>query len=413
MKAQKTDRTERMGVGIATTAFESLGFAFREQLESDYGIDAHAELIESEQPTGRLLGIQLKSGSSYFSEAAPDGSGYIFRTDKEHVDYWLNHALPVLICLCDIDTGTIYWQVISSETAISTGRMHKFIVPLNQIINSSSIIALHHLLTPIVATDRYTIFKKDDTSHGTAKRYSFEVVLNGSATKAEIAAIVRQITNEGQKSRYYRSPLGKSRWGDSDAHVVWTFIYPSAEDHTRHNHICRSMWICDSLPTGSRPIGFDGENVGDNIIVDWSTHYNLLGEHVSTNTLSKEDYLDRALPLIEELKTLSVTVDNGLRDLAENKVDEKAFLVSTETLRTRIDQIYAEISEMPFAPFECRDIDAKLECFIASLHNVWLFYSEDGRTKWNSENRLQLSLLQVSDARQTLEHLEYELSKAM
>ena len=52
MKAQKTDRTERRGVNIAGELFEALDFAFREQSESDYGIDAHAELIQSEQPTG-------------------------------------------------------------------------------------------------------------------------------------------------------------------------------------------------------------------------------------------------------------------------------------------------------------------------------------------------------------------------
>lgn len=65
MKARNSERIERIRVGIALAAFESLDFAFREQSESDYGIDAHAELIESEQPTGRLLGLQLKSGPSY------------------------------------------------------------------------------------------------------------------------------------------------------------------------------------------------------------------------------------------------------------------------------------------------------------------------------------------------------------
>ena len=63
MKAQESDRTERKGVGIAMTAFESIDFAFRQQSESDYGIDAHSELIIEESPTGRLLGIQLKSGN--------------------------------------------------------------------------------------------------------------------------------------------------------------------------------------------------------------------------------------------------------------------------------------------------------------------------------------------------------------
>ena len=33
------------------SAFEAIGFAFREQHESDYGIDAHVELIEGERAT--------------------------------------------------------------------------------------------------------------------------------------------------------------------------------------------------------------------------------------------------------------------------------------------------------------------------------------------------------------------------
>jgi len=37
-------RTERRGVGLAMAAFESLGFAFREQSESDFGIDAQERL---------------------------------------------------------------------------------------------------------------------------------------------------------------------------------------------------------------------------------------------------------------------------------------------------------------------------------------------------------------------------------
>jgi len=53
---------------------------------------------------------------------------------------------------------------------------------------------LRSLLTQLSQTDRYTIFTIDDSSHGGAKRYSFEVVVNGSATKAEVAAIVRQVT---------------------------------------------------------------------------------------------------------------------------------------------------------------------------------------------------------------------------
>jgi hypothetical protein len=409
LKAQESDRTERIGVGIAMSAFESQGFAFREQSESDYGIDAHSELIDSEQPTGRLFAMQLKSGPSYLSETCPDG--YVFRTDKKHVEYWQNHSLPVLICLCDIDSKTIYWQVVNPNTATSTGKGYKFIVPASQQIDAASVAVLRDFLSPVVATDRYTLFKTDDTSHGAAKRYSFDVVLNATMSKAEVAAIVRQVTNEGQKRRYHRNHMVEGQWGDSDAHVVWTFIYPSAEDQTRRNHICRSIWMNDTLDPKFRPMGFEGENVGDNIIVDWSTSYDFFAEHVATNTLSKEAFFAEALPCVEELTSALNTIEAQLLALAKDEIDEPAFFVATEVERKRIDEIYFELTDLPFAPFECSDMDEKLQSFVAYLHNIWLFYSENGRTKWDEKSRLEQSLQQRSYARETLQHLQYELSK--
>ncbi|MFH2064742.1 MAG: DUF4365 domain-containing protein [Pseudomonadota bacterium] len=409
MNTKETNRTERQGIGIAMIAFESLGFAFREQKENDFGIDAHAELILSEHPTGQIMGIQLKSGSSYLSESIE--GGYVFRTDKKHADYWQKHALPILICLCDVSNQVVYWQAVTDETLIPTGKGYKIIVPSKQTIEVPSFKELCDLLTPIVPSDRYTIFKTDDTSHGAAKRYSFEAVINGNATKAEIAAIIRQITNDGAKRKYHRNHLVEGQWGDSDAHVVWSFIYPSAEDHKRRNYICRSIWIREDLEENYRPIDFDGENVGDNIIVDWSKDYNFLAIHVSNNTLTKEDYFTEVLPHIEELKTSLSVIEKGLVALSRTEIDESLFLASSNKWLQRINIIYSSINGLPYAPFECRDMDAKLESFISFLHNVWLFYSDTGRSKWDKKSRLKQSLQQLSYAREALYHLEYELSK--
>lgn len=337
--------------------------------------------------------------------------GYVFRADKEHIEYWQNHALPVVICLCDVDKHIIYWQVVNAETAESTGKGCKLVVPWNQTINMQSAEALHSILTPIVAKDKYTIFRTEDNSHGAAKRYSFEAVLNRSATKAEVAAIVRQITNEGAKRRYHRNHLVEGRWGESDAHVVWTFVYPSAEDHNRRNYICRSIWIRDGLGAQFRPMGFDGENVGDNIIVDWSTNYNALAEHVSSRTLSKEDYFSRVLPLVAELKESLTVIQRAALALSEKQTDEASFLAVTESSRERINEIYTDLTGLSFAPFECRDMDVKLQSFAAYLHNVWLFYSRDGSKTWDADSRLHQSLQQLAHAREGLGHLEYELSK--
>jgi len=61
-------KTERLGVSAVEHYFSSHGWLFREQFTHDYGIDAQVEIVRDGQPTGALIGIQIKSGESYFSD---------------------------------------------------------------------------------------------------------------------------------------------------------------------------------------------------------------------------------------------------------------------------------------------------------------------------------------------------------
>jgi tetratricopeptide (TPR) repeat protein len=92
--------------------------AFREQDTSDFGVDAQAETKRDGNPTGRLVGLQIKTGPSWFEE--PGEGGWKFRPEKKHVSYWLNHSLPIYVLLVDLDTEAIYWQEISERT-LQTG----------------------------------------------------------------------------------------------------------------------------------------------------------------------------------------------------------------------------------------------------------------------------------------------------
>jgi len=392
MKAKQTERTDRRGVALVMGTFESLGFAFREQTESDYGIDGHAELIDAGRPTGQLLGIQIKTGASYLLERTE--TAIVFRTDADHVKYWLNHALPVIVCLCDAESQTIHWQAVSDETAISTGKGYRVDIPVTQILDASSVPQLTDLLTPLVSADRFTIFKTEDVSHGLAKRYSFRVVLNGTVSKAEIASTVRQVTTKGAKRRYHRNHMVEGRWGDADADVVWTFVYPSAEDETRCNHICRSLWVHDSLDDAARPLTMTGEHIGNDIVVDWSSNYSFLAQHTSTNTLTKEDYFKAVIPLIEELKEVLNGVGSRLLSLKAGDITEETFLATTDAGRKRINEIHTLVSGMLLAPFECNEVDERLECFVACMDNIALHYSDKGRETWTARDRLELSLQQ-------------------
>src|SRR5690349_4413096 len=97
---------------------DELGWLFRAQPTEDYGIDAHAEVVDGEDVRGRLLALQIKGGVSWFGEPCP--GGWWFRPAGKHVQYWTNHSLPVVVVLYHPETGRCHWQLVSQKTLVAT-----------------------------------------------------------------------------------------------------------------------------------------------------------------------------------------------------------------------------------------------------------------------------------------------------
>jgi hypothetical protein len=116
---------------------DELSWLFREQPTDDYGIDAHAEVVDGEDVRGRLLALQIKGGPSWFREAAP--GGWWFRPDGEHVRYWTNHSLSVAVVLHHPETERCHWQLVNRETLVetSTGGW-KLLVPEAQVLDEGA-----------------------------------------------------------------------------------------------------------------------------------------------------------------------------------------------------------------------------------------------------------------------------------
>lgn len=108
--AKDTDQTNRLGIQAVGLMFERLGWIFREQATSDYGIDAQAEERGSDGGgTGKLIALQIKSGTSWFVKR---GNDYVYYGVDRHKDYWLNHSLPVFIIIHDPNTSLTLWQKV-------------------------------------------------------------------------------------------------------------------------------------------------------------------------------------------------------------------------------------------------------------------------------------------------------------
>jgi tetratricopeptide (TPR) repeat protein len=124
-------QTERIGVrAVGLVVEQELRWLFREQPTSDYGVDAHIEVVDAGHASGRLIAVQIKAGTSYFRE--PTAGGWVFRFDDGHAEYWLNHSLPVIVVLYAEDARIGYWQAITTESVRGTREEYKVIVPSAQ-----------------------------------------------------------------------------------------------------------------------------------------------------------------------------------------------------------------------------------------------------------------------------------------
>jgi hypothetical protein len=142
MSRVSTNQTERVGVEAVRLAFAELGWFPKEAERPDYGVDLFVETSDEDgRPSGRLLGVQVKSGSSYF---AANGDGVLY-VDEAHIEYWLRYSLPVVVAVYDPQTRSASWEVISRETVEQTGQRWKVTAPRAQALDAGARVQLAEL----------------------------------------------------------------------------------------------------------------------------------------------------------------------------------------------------------------------------------------------------------------------------
>ena len=111
-KPSDNDQQGRIGVAMVALAIhKQLGFVFPEKPTGDIGIDGEVEIRnDSGQSHGRLIAVQIKCGPSYLKEQTAEAIK--FRGNYEHLRYWSDFAIPVMLILCDPDYDKCYWQTI-------------------------------------------------------------------------------------------------------------------------------------------------------------------------------------------------------------------------------------------------------------------------------------------------------------
>jgi hypothetical protein len=119
--------TERIGLNaVERIVVSGLGWIFREQPIVDMGIDAQIELVENGNPSGKLIALQLKSGASHF-RSSPDA--YTYYGDLTHLDYWLSHALPVILVAHLPESDETLWVHVTALVVARTEKAWRISIP--------------------------------------------------------------------------------------------------------------------------------------------------------------------------------------------------------------------------------------------------------------------------------------------
>lgn len=143
-------QTDRAGISVITMfavrdpSEGGLGFMFREQPIADVGVDGHLEIYnEAREATGRILGVQIKTGASYFSRRYE--GGWTVYVDKPTVRYWRQYAVPVILTIVDLQAFRAYWVLVSTGDFSETAEYFKIGVPESQVFDRTAIEALTEL----------------------------------------------------------------------------------------------------------------------------------------------------------------------------------------------------------------------------------------------------------------------------
>lgn len=381
VNVSESANVERIGVAVVQLAFEGIGFLFREQPISDYGIDAHVEIVQGDAATGRLIGLQIKSGSSWFEEKTENG--VIYRGDKAHLDYWLNHSLPVIIVLYDPEAKLACWQVVNNDTVTVTGKGWKLEVPMTQTIDEDHKDAFGRLAeSEISDVGAFTILELRDVSHGLAKRYSANVLIPEGFETADIPNVIKQLTYELRGREYYRTDTVRKRWAGHPAQVVFLFIYRTLDDVRNTNWICRSLWIDSELTPEAAPTPFEGDEIGEGIVVDWSSNYEVKRKLADQYGLTKEDFLLQMQDVLIPMEQLIVRALELQQVYESGGMREEAYQANMMEMEPDVTELYTRATGIGMPPFECLDLARRFQSVAAYAHNIFLPFSERGLETW-------------------------------
>jgi hypothetical protein len=150
-RQNRANKIGRKGVAILNNIIEvEMDWNFRiNHLEDDFGIDAYIDIVTKDGGlTGKSIAMQIKSGESYFKHKTD--YGWKFYGEFKHLNYYLNHDIPVILVLIDINLKKAFWTLCDASQTDRTYNGWSIVIPYNQELGIESKSELEKHISPTV-----------------------------------------------------------------------------------------------------------------------------------------------------------------------------------------------------------------------------------------------------------------------
>ncbi|MFD2741195.1 DUF4365 domain-containing protein [Sulfitobacter aestuarii] len=118
-----SQRIGEIGEKAANLQFLRMGFQFDGRSRLEAGIDGIAEVMADDQPTAKMIAVQVKATENGGYTGETD-SGFTYRVRASDFDYWRGSNLPVILVLYRSSDDTFYWQSLENLVGETERTLH-------------------------------------------------------------------------------------------------------------------------------------------------------------------------------------------------------------------------------------------------------------------------------------------------
>lgn len=262
----------------------------------------------------------------------------------------------------------------------------------------------------LVVDPFYTYLSREDVSHGTAKRYSADILTNPYYSKETLKKVIVRATSELRQSNFYRSKQAEDFYTDKPTDVVFLFVYLDLADRSSTNWVCRTLWINQDLPENSKPHMWKADEVIAEIRINWKSDYQSWRQYWTKNTGSKQDWIRKVDSILPKVAETLLQANTFLTEY-ENSGNQAELQKELEAIEKIAQGLYIQGQNQKLPPQDCAETDLKFQIMMGHFHNIFIPFANWGNVTRTWENKMWLLKRYFQYYEEAKGEFEYEWRK--